>query len=61
MVKHILFIPRKELEETFEYKKLELKKDKIKELLSLDIPKAEIARLMNCSWITLHRYIQRAL
>lgn len=45
----------------FNHKKLDLKKDKIKELLSLDIPKAEIARLMNCSWITLHRYIQRAL
>ena len=45
----------------FNHKKLDRQRDKIKELLSLDIPKAEIARLMNCSWITLHRYIQRAL
>lgn len=45
----------------FNHKKLDRQRDKIKELLSLDTPKAEIARLMNCSWITLHRYIQRAL
>ena len=45
----------------FNYQKLDAKKDKIKELLNKQVSKAEIARLLNCSWITLHRYIQKAL
>ena len=43
------------------YKKLASKRDKIKELLEKDVSKTEIAKLLNCSWITLHRYIQKAL
>lgn len=42
----------------FSYKKLQKKHDKIKELLDKNVTKAEIARLMGCSWITLHRYIR---
>lgn len=45
----------------FNYNKLDTKKDKIKELLNKQVSKAEIARLLNCSWITLHRYIQKSL
>ncbi len=45
----------------FSYKKLDAKKGKIQELLSKDISKAEIARLLDCSWITLHRYIRKSL
>ena len=45
----------------FNYKKLDSKKDKIKELLNKQVSKAEIARLLNCSWLTLHRYIQKSL
>lgn len=45
----------------FSYKKLDAKKSKIQELLAKNISKAEIARLLNCSWITLHRYIQKSL
>lgn len=45
----------------FSYKKLDKKQEKIKELLSKDISKAEISRLIGCSWITLHRYIQKSL
>ena len=45
----------------FSYNKLDAKKSKIQELLAKDISKAEIARLLNCSWITLHRYIQKSL
>ena len=45
----------------FNYQKLNAKKNKIQELLAKNISKAEIARLLNCSWITLHRYIQRSL
>ena len=45
----------------FNYKKLDAKKGKIKELLNKQVSKAEIARLLNCSWLTLHRYIQKAL
>ena len=45
----------------FSYKKLDSKKDKIKELLNKQVSKAEIARLLNCSWLTLHRYIQKSL
>ncbi len=42
----------------FSYKKLEKKHDEIKELLDKNISKAEIARLMGCTWVTLHRYIR---
>ena len=45
----------------FNYNKLDAKKDKIKELLNKQVSKAEIARLLNCSWLTLHRYIQKSL
>ncbi len=45
----------------FNYNKLDTKKDKIKELLGKQVSKAEIARLLNCSWLTLHRYIQKSL
>lgn len=41
----------------FTYKKLEKKHNKIKELLDKNVSKAEIARLMGCTWATLHRYI----
>lgn len=40
------------------YKKLQKKHDKIVKLLDKGISKAEIARLLGCSWITLHRYIK---
>lgn len=42
----------------FNYNKLDAKKDKIQELLNKHVSKAEIARLLNCSWLTLHRYIK---
>lgn len=42
----------------FTYKKLKKKHNKIVELLEKGISKAEIARLMGCTWTTLHRYIQ---
>ena len=45
----------------FSYKKLDKKHENIKELLSKGISKAEISRLVGCSWITLHRYIQEKL
>ncbi len=45
----------------FNYNKLDKKQEKIKELLSKSISKAEISRLIGCSWITLHRYIQKSL
>ena len=45
----------------FNYKKLDVKKEKIKELLNKQVSKAEIARLIGCSWLTLHRYIQKSL
>ena len=41
----------------FSYYKLKKKHRKIVELLNKGVTKAEIARLLNCSWITLHRYI----
>ena len=43
---------------SFSYKKLEKEHEKIKEMLRKNIPKAEIARAMNCSWTTLYRYIK---
>ena len=42
----------------FSYKKLQRKHNKIKELLDKGVSKAEIARLMGCTWVTLHRYIK---
>ena len=42
----------------FTYQKLKSKHNKIIELLDKNVSKAEIARLMGCSWITLHRYIK---
>lgn len=45
----------------FNYNKLDAKQDKIKELLNKQVSKAKIARLLNCSWLTLHRYIQKSL
>ena len=45
----------------FSYKKLDAKKEEIKKLLSKGISKAEIASLIGCSWLTLHRYIQKSL
>lgn len=45
----------------FSYKKLDAKKEEIKKLLSKGISKAEIARLIGCSWLTLHRYIRNNL
>lgn len=42
----------------FSYKKLQKKHNKIKELLDKGVSKAEIARLMGCTWVTLHRYIK---
>ena len=44
----------------FTYKKLEKKHNKIKELLDKNVSKSEIARLMGCTWQTLHRYINNA-
>lgn len=41
----------------FTYRKLRRKHKKIQELLSKGVSKSEIARLMGCSWTTLHRYI----
>ena len=41
----------------FRYQKLESNHNKIKELLDKHLSKSEIARLMGCSWATLHRYI----
>lgn len=43
------------------YKKLEKEHELIKELLSKNVSKAEIARLMGCSWQTLHRYINKSI
>jgi DNA invertase Pin-like site-specific DNA recombinase len=42
----------------FSYKKLKKKHQKIVELLEKGVPKSQIARLMNCTRQTLHRYIK---
>ena len=42
----------------FSYKKLEKNHDKIEEVLCNNVSKAEIARIMGCTWQTLHRYIK---
>lgn len=41
----------------FSYRKLQKKHNKIKELLDRQVSKTQIAKLMGCSWTTLHRYI----
>ena len=43
------------------YKKLQKRHDKIKELLDKNVSKSEIARLMGCTWQTLHRYIKDSI
>ena len=43
------------------YKKLEKEHELIKDLLSKNVSKAEIARLMGCTWQTLHRYINKSI
>ena len=43
------------------YRKLAKKHNKIKELLDKNVSKAEIARLLECDWNTLHRYIKEAI
>lgn len=45
----------------FSYKKLRKKHSKIEELLAKKVSKAEIARLMGCSWATLNRYIKECI
>ena len=45
----------------FSYKKLRKKHNKVKDLLSKGVSKSQIARLMGCSWTTLHRYIGECL
>lgn len=40
------------------YRKLKKKHNKIVELLGKGVSKSEIARLMGCTWQTLHRYIK---
>lgn len=42
----------------FSYRKLQKKHNKIKELLDKRMSKTQIAKLMGCSWTTLHRYIR---
>jgi len=44
----------------FSYRKLRRKHNKIQELLNKGVSKSEIARLMGCSWATLHRYINES-
>lgn len=43
---------------SFTYRKLKKKHNKIVELLGKGVSKSEIARLMGCTWQTLHRYIK---
>ena len=45
----------------FSYKKLQKRHDKIKELLDKNVSKSEIARIMGCTWVTLHRYVKDKL
>ncbi len=45
----------------FSYRKLQKKHNKIKELLDRQVPKTQIAKLMGCTWTTLHRYIKENL
>lgn len=41
------------------YQKLQKQHDKIKKLIEKGLSKANIARELECSWLTIHRYIQR--
>lgn len=41
------------------YQKLQKQHDKLKCLIEKSVSKAEIARSLGCSWLTVHRYIQR--
>lgn len=41
------------------YQKLKARHGLIKKMLQNNAPKADIARKLGCSWITLHRYIKR--
>lgn len=43
----------------FSYRKLQQHKDKIKKLLAQHKTKAEIAREMGCTWLTVHRFIRQ--
>ncbi len=43
----------------YSYNKLKKKHNKIVELLEKKVSKSEIARLMGCTWTTLHRYISK--
>lgn len=43
------------------YRKLKKKHNKIVELLGKGVSKSEIARLMGCTWQTLHRYIKEQI
>lgn len=45
----------------FSYHKLEKEHNRIKDLLDKGVTKAEIARLLGCTWTTLHRYIRANL
>ena len=42
----------------FTYKKLAKSHKRIVEMLDKNMTKAEIAKIMGCSWITIHRYIK---
>ncbi len=46
---------------SFTYRKLKKKHNKIIELLRKGVSKSEIARLMGCTWQTLHRYIKEQI
>lgn len=41
------------------YQKLQKQHDKLKNLLENSVSKAEIARILGCSWLTVHRYIKK--
>ena len=43
------------------YQKLQKQHDRLMNLLDKGISKAEIARSLGCSWLTVHRYMQRNL
>ncbi len=43
------------------YQKLQKQHDRLMNLLDKGLTKAEIARSLGCSWLTVHRYMQRNL
>jgi len=45
----------------YSYNKLKIQHNEVKKLVEQRVPKAEIARLMGCSWITVHRYIRNCI